>query len=90
MPQCPSKKMVCVGLVVFFVGGMTFAGLNSFFNYTNETEFCVSCHSMQTNYKEYKETLHYKNASGVQTGCADCHVPVALGVAFTRCLDTVL
>ena len=82
MPRCPSTKTVCFGLVVFFVGGISFAGLNSFFNYTNKTEFCVSCHSMQTNYKEYKETLHYRNASGVQASCADCHVPKSLGPKF--------
>lgn len=79
MPKCPSKKLICISLVVFFVGGISFAGINSFSNYTNRTSFCVSCHSMQTNYDEYKETLHYKNASGVQAGCADCHVPKALG-----------
>ena len=39
-------------------------------------EFCVSCHEMRENvFEEYKETIHYKNASGVQVSCADCHVP---------------
>lgn len=82
MPQCPSKKSICIGLVLFFVGGISFAGFNTFFNYTNDTEFCISCHSMQTNYKEYKDTLHYKNASGVKAGCADCHVPKQTGAMF--------
>lgn len=40
-------------------------------------EFCVSCHSMQVNLDEYKDTIHYKNASGVQATCSDCHVPKA-------------
>ena len=78
----PSTKAICVGLVIFFIGGVSFAGLTTFFNYTNNTEFCVSCHSMETNYKEYKQTLHYKNVSGVQTSCADCHVPKALFPMF--------
>ena len=82
MPQCPSKKSLCLGLIIFLVGGLSFAGLNGFFNYTNHTDFCISCHSMQTNYTEYKETTHYKNASGVRAGCADCHVPKALGPKF--------
>ncbi|WP_455199327.1 NapC/NirT family cytochrome c [Kaarinaea lacus] len=82
MYSCPSKKTICIGLVVFFVGGISFAGLNTFFNYTNDTEFCISCHSMNTNYEEYKETLHYKNASGVRAGCADCHVPRETGPKF--------
>jgi len=72
---CPSKKIVCIGLVIFFAGGASFIGLNTFFSYTNRTEFCISCHTMQINYEEYKQTLHYKNAAGVKAGCADCHVP---------------
>ena len=79
MPKCPSIRTMCVGLVVFIIGGVSFAGLTSFFHYTNSTEFCTSCHSMDINFTEYKQTLHYKNASGVQAGCADCHVPKSLG-----------
>lgn len=82
MLTCPPKKTICIGLIVFFLGGISFAGLNCFFNYTNNTEFCISCHSMRTNYEEYKDTLHYKNASGVQASCADCHVPKDLGPKF--------
>lgn len=33
MAQCPSGKAICIGLIIFFVGGISFAGLNSFFNY---------------------------------------------------------
>lgn len=51
--------------------------MNSFFAYTNEMEFCTSCHSMKGNYEEYKETVHFKNQSGVQAICSDCHVPKA-------------
>ncbi len=32
----------------------------------NEMAFCTSCRSMKVNLEEYKETIHYKNASGVQ------------------------
>ncbi|KPJ87278.1 MAG: hypothetical protein AMJ53_18355 [Gammaproteobacteria bacterium SG8_11] len=75
--QCPSKKSVCIGLIIFFIGGIGFAALDGAMAYTSRMEFCVSCHSMKTNYTEYKQTLHYKNASGVRTTCADCHVPKA-------------
>jgi cytochrome c-type protein NapC len=69
-------KLVVVALV--FACGVAFAGLfNVGLAYTNEMEFCVSCHTMQTNYKEYQESPHYKNQSGVQATCADCHVPKA-------------
>jgi cytochrome c-type protein NapC len=30
---------------------------------------------MQWNLEEYKETIHYQNASGVRATCSDCHVP---------------
>jgi nitrate/TMAO reductase-like tetraheme cytochrome c subunit len=48
-------------------------------DYTNTTEFCVSCHSQQIPFAEYKESPHYENASGVRAGCPDCHVPRATG-----------
>ncbi|MCW9023408.1 MAG: NapC/NirT family cytochrome c [Gammaproteobacteria bacterium] len=64
-----------MSLVLFFAGGISFVGLNTFFAYTNTNEFCTSCHSMRINYEEYKNTLHYKNAVGIKATCADCHVP---------------
>lgn len=68
-------KIACISLVVLIAGIFGLVGLNSFFEYTNRTEFCISCHTMQTNYEEYKQTVHYKNAAGIQATCADCHVP---------------
>jgi nitrate/TMAO reductase-like tetraheme cytochrome c subunit len=36
----------------------------------------MSCHEMRDNVgKEWKQSAHYKNASGVRAVCADCHVP---------------
>jgi cytochrome c-type protein NapC len=66
------KKIVAATLVI---AGLAATAFTSVLTMTNETEFCVSCHSMQINYEEYKESVHYKNASGVRAGCADCHVP---------------
>lgn len=43
--------------------------------YTNRMEFCLTCHSMETPFAEYQRSLHYKNTTGVQADCADCHVP---------------
>ncbi len=81
MPE-PEKARTATGrvklivLAAIFITGIVFAGLfNTGLAYTNEMEFCVSCHTMQTNYNEYKESLHYKNQSGVQATCSDCHVP---------------
>lgn len=64
-------------VVIFVLGMATVGGMNVFFTHTNEMEFCTSCHSMKTNLEEYKETVHFKNASGVRATCADCHVPKA-------------
>ena len=71
-----SRTKTVVVVIVVFLAGALFAGLfNTGLALTNEMEFCTSCHSMKINYEEYKETLHYKNTSGVQATCSDCHVP---------------
>ncbi len=63
-------------ILLIFLAGVVFAGLfNVGLSATNTTEFCTSCHTMQTNLREYQETVHYKNRSGVIAGCSDCHVP---------------
>jgi len=64
-------------LIVGGIGGVIFwGGFNTFMEYTNTLEFCISCHEMEsTVYQEYKKSVHYKNASGVRVICSDCHVP---------------
>jgi len=74
---CSNKVVIAFG--IFLAGFAAFGGVNSFFAHTNEMEFCTSCHSMKTNLAEYKETVHYKNASGVRAVCSDCHVPKEFG-----------
>ena len=69
-------KISLILIGVIFAAGIIFSGLFSMgLAYTNEMDFCTSCHSMKVNLEEYKETVHYKNASGVQATCSDCHVP---------------
>lgn len=65
---------------ILILGGLAgvifWGGFNTFMEYTNTMQFCVSCHEMRDNvYEEYKKTVHYKNPSGVRATCADCHVP---------------
>jgi len=72
-----SRKHAFAIVIIFFAGVVAFGGFNTILAYTNEMEFCTSCHSMKVNLEEYKETLHYKNSSGVQATCSDCHVPKA-------------
>ena len=71
------KYSLGVLLIAGGVGGVIFwGGFNTFMEYTNTLEFCISCHEMeQTVYEEYKKSVHYKNPSGVRVICSDCHVP---------------
>ena len=69
------------GAIILFVAGIiVWGGFNTVMEETNTMEFCISCHEMRDNvYKEYKETVHYQNRSGVRATCSDCHVPGPLG-----------
>jgi nitrate/TMAO reductase-like tetraheme cytochrome c subunit len=67
-------------LGLFAAGGVSgvlfWGGFNTYMEYTNTLEFCVSCHEMdQLVYQEYKKSSHYSNPSGVRVVCSDCHVP---------------
>jgi cytochrome c-type protein NapC len=74
-------------LIILGIGtGIIFwGGFNTAMEMTNTMEFCLSCHEMRDNpYEEYKETIHFKNPSGVQVTCADCHVPRPWGHKVVR------
>lgn len=60
-----------------FVAGIVFwGGFNWTLELTNTETFCISCHEMRENvYKEYRDTVHYQNRTGVRATCPDCHVP---------------
>jgi cytochrome c-type protein NapC len=63
-------------LIAGFIGGILFwGGFNWSLELTNTEEFCTSCHTMETNLGEYRQTVHYNNHSGVRAICSDCHVP---------------
>ncbi|MBT3278714.1 MAG: butanol dehydrogenase [Phycisphaerales bacterium] len=66
--------------LIFVAGGIAgivfWGGFNTFMEYTNTMEFCISCHEMEaTVFQEYKKTVHFANRTGVRTTCPDCHVP---------------
>jgi len=63
--------------LLLFVGGIVFwGGFNWSMELTNTEEFCISCHEMRDNvYKEYRQSIHFSNGSGVRATCPDCHVP---------------
>lgn len=57
-------------------GIVLWGGFNTAMEATNTEQFCISCHEMEENvYREYKDTIHYNNRSGVRATCPDCHVP---------------
>ncbi|TCL10117.1 cytochrome c-type protein NapC [Shimia isoporae] len=63
-------------LVGGFVAGILFWGsFHWALELTNTEKFCISCHSMERNFVEYQDTVHYNNHSGVRATCPDCHVP---------------
>lgn len=66
-----------VGAYGFFILGILFwGGFNWSLELTNTESFCLSCHEMADKpYKEYQQTVHYSNPSGVRASCPDCHVP---------------
>ena len=66
-------SLLLVGFVAAFVFFLIFHF--GFMTATNKMEICVSCHEMDSVNKEYMESVHYRNASGVRATCADCHVP---------------
>jgi cytochrome c-type protein NapC len=70
--RCP----IGVFFSVFILGILFWGAFNTSLELTNNETFCISCHEMRNNvYKEYKETVHYSNRTGVRATCPDCHVP---------------
>jgi len=64
------------GFVMLVIGALALGSVNFSLQYTSETEFCLSCHSHAVNTQfEYEASSHFRNATGVQAGCADCHLP---------------
>ncbi len=68
------------GFLMFLAGIIFWNGMVTVIHATNSLQFCAAtCHEMDIVYQEYKETPHYKNASGVRAICPDCHVPKEWG-----------
>lgn len=64
------------GLAAFAFGAIALGTMNYTLHATSSTEFCYTCHSHEAFIQpEYEASSHFMNASGVQAGCADCHLP---------------
>ena len=70
-PKCSMLRMIVIGILG---GVIIWGGLNMGMEYTNRSDFCMSCHEMTIPFEELKKTVHYKNRSGTTVQCADCHV----------------
>ena len=65
-----------IGVALFFmvVGVIFWGGFNTAMEVSNTETFCISCHEMEENvFKEYQNTIHYTNRTGVRATCPDCH-----------------
>ncbi|MBV4411614.1 NapC/NirT family cytochrome c [Enterobacteriaceae bacterium YMB-R22] len=62
-------------LAGLLLGAALLAGTATVMHKTSDTEFCVSCHSMQQPLAEYQGSIHFQNTKGIRAECADCHVP---------------
>ncbi len=69
-------RLLAIALGGAVVGWGVFATWVTAIEYTNHTEFCITCHVMRdTVYQDYTKSSHFSNQFGVHAGCPDCHVP---------------
>ena len=71
------KRILSVSVMVAFVLGILFVVIfNVVLDHTNTEEFCIGCHEMKDNsYREYQNSAHFSNRTGVRAKCVDCHLP---------------
>ncbi len=74
-----SKSAGLVLLAGFAAGFIALSLFGTSMIYTGTEQFCAqNCHEMaNNNTREFKDTIHDKNRTGVRATCADCHVPHA-------------
>ena len=62
---------------MFVLGLVSMVGAEVMIHETGTTEFCAgACHSMEAfTAPEWRDSIHYASASGVQATCSDCHIP---------------
>ena len=65
-----SLVVVGIGIGLLIAGGGAIA-----VHRANTTEFCTGCHVYDRFAQTFERSHHRANLTGVQVGCADCHVP---------------
>ncbi len=66
------------------LGAITVGGFGAFVEYSNSMAFCTGCHEMDIVDREFQDSVHARNRSGVGAVCADCHVPKDWGAKLAR------
>lgn len=85
MPAWVQRIGVTTALLLFVAGIVFWGGFNWALEATNKESFCISCHEMEENvFREYQNTIHYTNRTGVRATCPDCHVPKEWGPKMIR------
>ena len=79
------KFAAVVTLLVLLIGGVIAVAGAAGLAWTSTEKFCIGCHEMRENvYKEFKGTVHDRNAFGVRAICSNCHVPHDVGPLLLR------
>ncbi len=83
------KRIGLTSALLLVVAGIVFGGGFIWaLEATYKESFCISCHEMEENvFKEYQNTIHYTNRTGVRATCPDCHVPKEWGPKMIRKLQ---
>ncbi len=70
------RTLIFIVLPAVIFGILLWGGFNWSLELSNTEAFCISCHEMRDNvYQEYRNSVHFRNATGVRATCPDCHVP---------------
>jgi nitrate/TMAO reductase-like tetraheme cytochrome c subunit len=63
-------------VVGLFIGASGVIGTQGMVAATGTNDFCGgACHSMQWVAREYSQSGHHSNRTGISASCHDCHVP---------------
>ncbi len=66
----PSKILLLMVVAGVIIIPLLPLGVKGAWTYTNKPEFCISCHTMKTEYQNWSHSAHRNWA-----GCGDCHLP---------------
>ena len=72
------------GVIALLVGVALAGGFAASLQFAETTEFCTSCHEMNTAYAEYTHSVHFSNELGIRATCANCHVPPTFVAGLVR------